>query len=304
MSTLNITEHVTEMQLQGEPQVALPNPRSLLSISRQPQSLSMTSVTGHFTDMRLSKEPSSVQQAPRSLLSISWMPQNLSMTSVMGHFDDMRLLDKAPIAPLQCEDTGLSSSEVQKKSPTQLVLRCSKAGYQCDWHFFYRYGTPWSVLSRIIWGHHHFCPMPPPDSQPHPSTTYSPRKTRFMAKSRTSDTQKKVRAAKSSKKELKEGPVEDPVQTLPRLRPLSVCPIFPEYELPGNQEIDENMDPQEEERKAKEYEALFRPHCGGPPYILDVGVYDTEDCFEASHQSTSTDPKLLIQEFPLRPAIW
>lgn len=141
--------------------MALPAPRSLLSISRRPQSLSTTSLTGHFTDMHLSGEPSA-QQTPRSLLSISLQPQNLSMTSITGRLDDMRLLEETPIAPLQCEGAAVSSSEVQKEDTTQLILWCSRKGNgQCDWHFFYRSGTPWSVIARIVSGHHHFCPMPP-----------------------------------------------------------------------------------------------------------------------------------------------
>ncbi|KAK0205792.1 hypothetical protein DFS33DRAFT_532227 [Desarmillaria ectypa] len=296
MSRLNIIEHTAKMQLHGESQVvALSTPRSLLSNSCQPQSLSMTSITGHFTDMRLSGELPSAQQTPRSLYSISRQLQNLSMTSVTGHFDDMRLLDEALIAPLQREGARIPSSEVQKEDTTQLVLRCSKGEDQCHWHFFYRSGTPWSVLSRIISGHHHFCPMPPPNSQPHPSTTFSPRKTRSMTKSRTSNTQKKVRATKASKKESKEAPV----QAIPRLRPLSMCPKFPEYNFAYNEE----MDPQERDRKIAKYEAVFRPHCGGPPYILDID--DTENQFKAFHQSRNTDAvELQVQEFPLRPAIW
>ncbi len=161
MSRSNIIERVADMQYHGEPQMALPAPRSLLSISRRPQSLSTTSLTGHFTDMRLSGEPSA-QQAPRSLLSISLQPQNLSMTSITGRLDDMQLLEETPIAPLQCEGAAVSSSEVQKEDTTQLVLCCSRKGNgQCDWHFFYRSGTPWSVIARIVSGHHHFCPMPP-----------------------------------------------------------------------------------------------------------------------------------------------
>ncbi len=82
-----------------------------------------------------------------------------------------------------------------------------------------------------------------------------------------------MRAAKASKKKSKEAPPEDPIQVIPRLRPLSECPKFPEYDLANNAETDEDMDSQDKVRKVAEYEALFRPHCGGPPYILDVGVY-------------------------------
>ncbi|KAK0448230.1 hypothetical protein EV421DRAFT_118355 [Armillaria borealis] len=301
MSTSNITERVADMQHHGEPQMALPAPRSLLSLSRRPQSLSTTSLTGHFTDMRLSGEPST-QQASRSLLSISLQPQNLSMTSITGRLDDMQLLEETPIALLQCEGAAISSSEVQREDTTQLILCCSRKGNgQCDWHFFYQSGTPWSVIARIVSGHHHFCPMPPANSQPRTSTTFSPRKAQSMPKSRRSDTQQKVRAAKASKKKSKEASPENPIQVIPHLRPLSTCPKFPEYDLANNDEMDEDMDPQDEKRKVAEYETLFRPHCGGPLYILDVD--GTDDQSKTFHPSRGTDVAEL-KEFPLRPATW
>ncbi|KAK0231615.1 hypothetical protein IW262DRAFT_495071 [Armillaria fumosa] len=296
MSTLNITERVADRQHHGGSHVALPAPRSLLSVSRQPQSLSATSLTGHFTSMRLSGDPSA-QRAPRSLLSISSESQNLSMSSVASHFDDMRLLEETPISPLQCEGATISDSEVQKEKTSQLVLRCArKDNNQCDWHFFYRSGTPWSVIAPIVSGHHHFCPMPPPTSQPRTSTAFSPRKTRSMPNARKSDTQKKVRATKAGKKQSKGASLEDSIPVIPHLRPLSACPKFPEYDLTSN-----DIDPQDEKRMVAKYETLFRPHCGGPPYILDVD--GTDDQFKTFHPSRGTDVAEL-KEYRLRAATW
>ncbi|KAK0191729.1 hypothetical protein F5146DRAFT_612358 [Armillaria mellea] len=297
---MNITERMADWEHRGEPQVALPASRSLFSISRQPQSLSTTSLTGHFTDMRLSGGPSA-QHAPRSLLSISSQPQNLSMSSIAGHFDDMRLLEEAPIVPLQCEGATISNSEVQREDTTQLVLCCArKEDSQCDWHFFYRSRTPWSVIAPIVSGHHHFCPMSPPNPQPRTSTTFSPRKTRSMPKARESHTQKKVRAAKASKRQSKGASPEDPIQAIPHLRPLSACPKFPEYNLVHNNETDKYIDPQDEKRKVAKYKALFRPHCGGPPYILDVDGTDDKFHFYSNRGTGAAEPK----EYRLRPATW
>ncbi|KAG7441571.1 uncharacterized protein BT62DRAFT_923176 [Guyanagaster necrorhizus] len=298
MSTWSTTGRLTDIQLLGEPQVALLAPRSLLSISQQPQSHSMTSIPGHFTGMSLSGEPPSAQQAPRSLLSISRQPQYLSMASVTGHFDGMRSLDEASIASLQRDNAEIPTSHVREEDPPHLTLWCSEGADQCHWHFFYIPGTPWSIISRIVSGHHHFCPMTPFNLQPEPSTT-SPRRTRSMTKLQTSDIQQKVGTAKASRKTKEERPVEDPVGVIPHLRPLTIYPKFPEYDLADN----EHMDPRQEGEKDAEYEALFRPHCGGPPYILDIG--DAEVQFKGVHQSQSTGvAESLVQEFPLWPAIW
>ncbi|KAK0492721.1 hypothetical protein EDD18DRAFT_1409301 [Armillaria luteobubalina] len=223
------------------------------------------------------------------------------MSSVTGHFDDMRLLKETPSPPLQCEGDAISGSEVRKEETPLLVLRCArKDNNQCDWHFFYRSGTPWSVIAPIVSGHHHFCPMPPPNSQAHTWTAFSPRKTRSMPKARKSDTQKKVRAAKAGKESRGASP-EDSIQVIPHLRSLSACPKFPEYDLANNDKMDEDTEPRDEKRIFAKYETLFRPHCGGPPYILDVD--GTADQLETIHPSIGTDvvePK----EYRLRPATW
>ncbi|KAK0490226.1 hypothetical protein IW261DRAFT_1601127 [Armillaria novae-zelandiae] len=303
MSTLNTTEGVADRQHHGELHVELPAPRSLLSISRQPQSLSTTSLMGHFTDMRLAGDPLA-KRAPRSLLSISSQSQNISMSSVTGHFDDMRLLKETYIPPLQCESSAISCPEVQKEETlVQLVLRCArKDNNQCNWHFFYQPGTPWSVIAPIVSGHHHFCPMSPPTSQPRTSTVFSPAKTRSMLKARKSETQKKVRVARAGKKQSKGTSPENPIQVLPHLQPLSACPKFPEYDLANNDKMDKDIDPHDGKQKVAKYETLFRPHCGGPPYILDVD--STNDQFKTVQPSSGTDVAELKECPRLRPATW
>lgn len=73
--------------------------------------------------------------------------------------------------------------------------------------------------------------------------------------------------------------------------------------LSTNEELDQGVNPQEEEQEAAEYEALFDPHCSGPLYILDLDK--AEHQFKAVHRSMSAEvAELLLQEYPLWPAIW
>ncbi|KAK0476590.1 hypothetical protein EDD18DRAFT_1383261 [Armillaria luteobubalina] len=219
------------------------------------------------------------------------------MSSVTGHFDDMRLLKETPSPPLQCEGDAISGSEVRKEETPLLVLRCArKDNNQCDWHFFYRSGDTLVCYRSHCIGASSFLPH----ATAHTWTAFSPRKTRSMPKARKSDTQKKVRAAKAGKESRGASP-EDSIQVIPHLRSLSACPKFPEYDLANNDKMDEDTEPRDEKRIFAKYETLFRPHCGGPPYILDVD--GTADQLETIHPSIGTDvvePK----EYRLRPATW